>query len=486
MNRVRRSIIVAVAVAVVLAACSSAAETDNAASNEGPLDWSRCFGDFECATLNVPIDRNDASVGNVDLAMIRLRALDPAKRIGPLVINPGGPGVSAVDVVKAFGPSLATSIRERFDIVGFDPRGVGASSPIDCGVDAAEFVAVDPSPDDDAEWNIAMDNAQSFGAACAAEAGPLLAHMGTVDAARDMDAVRAALGADDLSYLGFSYGTRLGATYAELYPERVRAFVLDGAVDPTLGAIEFAATQAVGFERALESYFEWCKDNGCNWSDGKDPAAAFDAIVSRSDQSPIPSPRERAAGPGEFSLGVTQGLYGGEESWSTLTRALDEADEGDGSALVALTDQYLATEPDGTYPNTLDAYFAIVCTDVTPPTIDEIVGARADLSARSPRFGSSLLIEASTCAAWPAQANPHGAVSGRGAAPILILNTTGDPATPREWGAALSSQLDSGVLVTYEGEGHTIYATGRSICVDDIVDKYLIDLEAPPNGTVCQ
>ncbi|GIW18986.1 MAG: proteinase [Tepidiforma sp.] len=479
----------AAALAVFAAACSDrerpAAGVDATPGSSAALQWSSCGGRAECATLQVPLDWADPAGETIELSVIRYPARKPDQRIGVLMANPGGPGGSAIDFMKTWQAIAPAAIRDRFDLVAFDPRGVGESTPIVCHQRLQELVAVDPDPETDAEWRDAERVSKAFADDCAAAAGRLLPYVGTKNVARDMDALRQALGEEQLTYVGYSYGTTIGAVYADMFPGRVRAFVLDGGTDQALDYETVSITQMIGFERALQAYLADCAAKRCALARDGDPRAAIDRVIAMAEQAPIPAPgADRPAGPGEVQLGIIAALYS-KFTWNQLTGALTRALGGDGTGLVELTDFYLQRNPDGTYPNLIEANYAVNSVDSVCPRDPQAYRAMADRFAKlAPTFGRAAATSGLVCAYWAAEPDPLGVPRAAGAPPILVIATTNDPATPYEWGKALSEQLESGVLLTYRGEGHTIYAQG-SACVDEIVNAYLLNLAVPAAGATC-
>lgn len=449
------------------------------------IDWERCGGQVQCATLDVPLDYANPSGRQIELALIRIPARDASQRIGVLLANPGGPGASAIEFTRIWASLLSNDIRNRFDIVAFDPRGVGHSSPILCHDRLQDLIAFDPDPDNDAEWEEAKRVSRLFAEDCAAKYGDVLPHLGTKNVARDMDAIRAALGEDQLNYVGYSYGTSIGAVYADMFPSGIRAMVLDGGTDLSLGYEDTIRTQLVGFERAFQAYLDNCVANRCAIAREGDPREVVNDIIAKAEESPIPAARaDRPAGPGEVQLGIISAMYS-KFTWGALTTALQQARNGDGTGLVQLTDAYLQREPNGDYPNLIEANAAVNYVDGECPKDPEAYrGLGDEVAEDSPTFGRSASTSGLVCAYWPAKADPVTAPKGSGAPPIVVIATTNDPATPYEWGLALSEQLESGVLLTYRGEGHTIYAQGSN-CVDDVVNAYLVRLAVPDPGTSC-
>jgi pimeloyl-ACP methyl ester carboxylesterase len=456
-----------------------------AATTQSAINWSGCGGSFQCATMAMPINYQDASLGTLNVALLKLPAKNQSQRIGVLMANPGGPGASAIDFVRVWANLLSSDIRNRFDIVTFDPRGVGQSTPIECHDNIQALVAADPTPDTPGEWTADENISKQFAQACAAKNGKILPYVGTKNVARDMDSIRAALGEDKLTYVGYSYGTVIGSTYADMFPNRVRAFVLDGAVDTTLSFADINRTQMVGFERAYASYLDNCRQTNCSLTKHGDPETVINGVLQQADKAPIPAKSaDRPAGPGEALLGIFSALYS-KVTWPQLTRAMEDAFNGDGSGLVRLTDQYLERNGDGSYPNLLEANAAVNYVDETCPH-DPLAYRQfaLDWAKDAPHFGASAASAALTCAYWPAKPDPLTAPKAHGSAPIVVIATTNDPATPYEWGVALSKQLESAVLVTNRGEGHTVYAQGSS-CIDSAVNDYLLNLKVPAAGTSC-
>jgi pimeloyl-ACP methyl ester carboxylesterase len=441
----------------------------------GPLEWERC-GTAECATLDVPLDYDDLDGPTFQIGVLRSPAT--GDRQGALFVNPGGPGASATELAGIAPILLPSSVTDRFDVIGVDPRGVGRSSPIECGIPAAELYGVDATIETEQDAEELLAASQAYVDDCEERFGDVLAHLGTRDVARDMDVVRAALGDDQLSYLGFSYGSAIGQVYADEFPDRVRAMVLDGIVELGPTGPELAAGQAAGFEVALARFTERCdSDPGCRA--GPDSLATVEAVLDLAEQGDgIPAPgADRPAGPGEASLGIAYPLYA-EALWRQLGEALADAVEGDGSRLVRLADGYLGF-------GAFEVYFAVNCLDFDwPRDPDEVLDAAKEAGEASPRFGEALVNDYIRCAIWPVESDPLEPVTAPGTPPILVVSTTGDPATPYEAGVAVAEQLASGVLVTNEGDGHTVVLDGKP-CIEDIVERYLVDLDPPPDGTTC-
>ncbi len=451
------------------------------------VQWEPCEGGFECGTVEVPIDYDDPGGQSIALAVNRLPAGGDA--IGSLVLNPGGPGASGVEYAKQAVGQFGTDVLESYDLVGFDPRGVGGSAPLDCldtaGVD--ELLASDPNPDSEAEVADVQELFADFGEACIEDAGALLEHLSTTVVARDLDVIRAALGDEELYYLGGSYGTLIGALYAEQFPDRVGRLVLDGAVDPSLDLEEVNLVQAEGFETALRSYVEACvAQPACPLGDDlEEGITRVQDFLTDLDEDPLPTGSDRELTESLALYGIALPLYA-PQLWTTLDQALTQAFEGDGATLLALADAYWRRTPDGYTENIAQVLYAVNCVDdPTDITVDEIEESIPRFEQVSPTFGRTFAWSQLACAQWPVEpAEPMPTIDGQGADPILVIGTTRDPATPYESAVALADQLESGVLLTREGDGHTAYGQGNS-CIDSTVDDYLVDGTVPPPDKRC-
>ena len=436
----------------------------------------------------MPRDYAAPSGGYLNISMIRAAATKQADRIGSLFVNPGGPGGSGVEFVREGLSTFPAALRERFDIVGFDPRGVNSSTAIRCIDNLDGQAALDPSPDDAAELEELVDSARVYAAECARRNDATLPYLSTDAVARDLDLIRAAVGDDQLTYLGFSYGTLIGAMYAERFPDRIRAMALDGGIDPSLDLEQFRSDQGRGFEQALDHFLADCaKRKACAFHEGGKTVAAFDALMASIDRNPIPAPRTgdpRLVGPGLAWSAVLGALYS-ESYWPVLALGLAQAKDGDGSLLLAISDPFRGRKPNGSYSNMLDAYVGNICLDYPAPTdIAVYTGWAKNLAASAPHFAQFLAYNDLVCAFWsvPAQGTPR-AITAAGAPPIVVVGTTGDPATPYHWSEALAEQIESAVLVRNEGEGHTGYL--EDSCVQEAIDDYLLELTVPKDGLTC-
>jgi pimeloyl-ACP methyl ester carboxylesterase len=476
---VRRPVLVACAAAVVLALVAASAPVALAAATTGSIDWRACDGNVECAAFDVPASYDDPAGAQVSVSVARIPAGDPAERIGVLVVNPGGPGISAVDALPGLAAALPSGIGRRFDLVAFDPRGTGGSARIDCDVPMDPVFDSSFAPTSDEAHAELVSALRAVAAACASSNGDLLAQVSTVDAARDMDALRAAMGETRLNYLGFSYGTYLGALYAALFPDRVRAIVLDGAVDPSITAEESTLLQARGFEANLDRFFSWCAaHDDCAFHAGADPARAYDALRRRvSARTGAGDGATRVLNDTRFDAAVLLLLYRGAGAYPELAAALADADGGDEAALLALADRFLGRGPGGSDDGTVEAFWAIGCLD--DPSFGN-VAETADLAARArrlaPRVGEFVVNFSLACAVWPTRGSARAvAPSIAGAAPAaLVVGTVGDPATPLASAKRLARALGDASLVVAPGDQHTVVASGND-CVDGAVASYLSD-----------
>ena len=452
------------------------------------LSWRACGNGAQCTSLTVPLDYDAPDEGSIDISVIRRRATGPEK-LGSLVTNPGGPGSSGVQFVARSASYLGPALREAYDVIGFDPRGVGRSEPIDCLSDERldVFVAADPTPDDEAERQRNDELLAEFGEGCLERSGDLTGEVGTEQAARDMDVLRAALGDPALSYLGLSYGTFLGATYAGLFPDRVGRMVLDGAIDPSISTLELNMTQAKGFETATRAYLQGCVDTGdCPLGGDVETAGqALRELLDSIDRQPLPTATGRELAIGNAVYGVWAALYN-DRSWPVLDSALEQAQRGDGSTLLALSDAYVQRGPNGYTSNATEALVAINCLD-HPDGISE--EEAADFVPRfeeiSPTWGEVFANGLVGCSDWPVDSGREPApITADGAAPIMVVGTTRDPATPVKWARALADQLSSGVLVERDGDGHLAYAQGNA-CIDETVEAFLVSGEVPGDTVRC-
>ncbi|MGX5213719.1 alpha/beta hydrolase [Streptomyces violaceus] len=458
--------------------------------------WRGCgVPGFECATVKAPLDYARPTAGDVRLAVARKKAT--GKRLGSLLVNPGGPGGSAIGYMESYaGIGYPAEVRARYDMVAVDPRGVARSEPVECldGPDMDTYTQTDITPDDRKEDDGLVAAYRTFAEGCGADAPRLLRHVSTVEAARDMDIVRAALGDKKLNYVGASYGTFLGATYAGLFPDRAGRLVLDGAMDPSLPARRLNLEQTAGFDTAFRSFARDCvRQTDCPLGGagtspervGKNLKAFFEEVDARS--IPTGDPDGRRLTESLATTGVIAAMYD-EGAWPQLREALTSAmKEDDGAGLLVLSDGYYERDADGAYSNLMFANAAVNCLDLPPSfdTPDQVRRALPDFEKASPVFGEGLAWASLNCAYWPVHATGEPRrIEAKGAAPIVVVGTTRDPATPYRWAQALAGQLSSARLLTYEGDGHTAYGRG-SACIDRAINAYLLRGTPPQDGKRC-
>jgi pimeloyl-ACP methyl ester carboxylesterase len=458
---------------------------------EQELQWTDCGSPFDCTKVTAPLDWENPDAGEIQLSVIRQQATG-GNRVGSLLTNPGGPGASGVGLIRdslsfAVGDVLPTS----YDVIGFDPRGVGESTAVRC-FDASQMDAylfdIPPGTRGSAEWNAAVSaGSAEFAQACEDNSGGILQYITTQQAARDLDLLRGVLGDDELNYLGYSYGTFLGATYAELFPERVGRLVLDGALDPSVSETEVSTAQAVGFEAALRAYVASCLDSGsCPFSGSVDDAMAdLGTMLARVDRAPLKNADGRLLGADALLTAIVSALYS-ESSWTYLTSGLSGVAKGDPEVAFQLADFYYNRSGGKYLDNSTEAFTAYNCMDYPAETPEEQAAGSARLAAEAPTVAPYWESDVDGCAAWPfPPTGTRGEITAEGAAPILVVGTTGDPATPYDWAVSLADQLSSGVLVTRVGEGHTGYNKGNP-CVDDAVEGYLLQGTVPQDGLRCE
>jgi pimeloyl-ACP methyl ester carboxylesterase len=455
------------------------------------LTWKNCSGGMQCATAKAPLDWADPSAGDVELALVRQPA--KGKKQGSLLVNPGGPGGSGFDfVADSVDYATDSTLQDHFDIVGFDPRGVGRSSAVKC-YDAKQMdeylYGITPGVRGSDQW-IAENTtiSQDFGAACKQNTGALLGKVDTVSAAHDLDLLRAVLGDAKLNYLGYSYGTYLGAVYAELYPGKTGRLVLDGALDPAASNFDVTKVQAQGFESALRAYLADClQQKDCPFSGTVEQGmATISSLLASVEKSPIRNSDGRELGANTLVTAIIYPLYDAT-AWSYLSDMFTSVMKGSASTAFTLADAYNNRKSDGTYgDNSTEAFLAINCLDYAydddPATMRQQAAA---LAKAAPVIGPYMSYGDIGCANWPfASTVKRGPIAAEGSAPILVVGTTNDPATPYVWAKNLASELENGHLLTYKGEGHTAYNKSNS-CVNNAVDDFLVSAKLPAQGKTC-
>ncbi|MHC2186405.1 alpha/beta hydrolase [Rathayibacter agropyri] len=508
MMRARRSWSLAALVVVVplLTACFAPGPTVEKTSTPAPqsvdadlaryysqvLVWDDCGDGALCATATVPLDWDEPTGDTASIALVRRPATEgPA--LGSLLVNPGGPGGSGVDFIRNSAKFAVDSrLAARYDVVGFDPRGVGASTAVSCldgpGLDSYLY-GITPGERGSDEWIQAQrTSAAAFAAGCEQRSGSLLPEVGTPNAARDLDVLRAALGDKTLNYLGYSYGTYLGATYAGLFPDRVGRLVLDGAIDPAATSLDIVREQAKGFESALRAYLADCLGSeGCPFTGSVDEAMTqLRSMLERVDESPIRASDGRQLGATTLWTAIIYPLYDAT-GWHALSEMLSDVRRGGATIAFRYADAYNSRSADGTYSdNSTEAFLAVNCLDHSSPADTASVRANAAaLEEAAPTIGRYLAYGEIICGEWPAASQGSRApIRAEGAAPIVVVGTTHDPATPYVWAQALAGELADGHLITYDGKGHTAYNKSNS-CVNDAVDAYLIDGTVPEKDPRC-
>lgn len=432
------------------------------------------------------MDYTDPASPETSLYIVRHAATDPDRRIGSLLVNPGGPGFGGSYLAESAPRVYADALVKSFDIIGWDPRGTGLSIPaIDCIDDYdAYFAGGDITPGSEDERQAIVDQQKEFTELCFEKTGSILPHVGTNNAARDMEMIRRALGEETISYFGFSYGSELGAVWATLYPQTVRAAVFDGASDPNSSSREMITQQRTGFERSINAFLAECASNRrCSFHNDGETEDAFDALMAQLDENPIPTYADRPVMTQGMALtAVAQAMYS-DQYWDVLAEALDNAQDGDGRGLLDLFDEYFGRQPDGTYGNGLEAYLNISCADDPErKTVAEADAEAESLASVSPRFSPSTVGDYS-CVFWPEALDPRVDIDAPTFAPILVIGTTGDPATPLEGSRAMAQTLANATLLVVNANQHGGY--GANGCVVEVVSDYLIDLKVPKNEAPC-
>jgi|CXWL01.1.fsa_nt_gi pimeloyl-ACP methyl ester carboxylesterase len=479
-----RTTLLSTAAATLLIAITLLSPGREAAARSNIL-WRACHDGFECGTMDVPLDHSKPGGGDIEIALIRAPALDQEHKIGSLLVNfggPGGPGVEGVLNAVYFFPQ---ELQERFDIIGFDPRGVGQSTAVDCIDSFGVFTDIDSTPDTPLEIDHAIASARDFGEDCQRRSGELIQFVNSEAAARDMDLIREELGDEKLSYVGFSYGTFLGATYAEFFPDRVRALVLDGGMNPAETPEGDVVGQAKGFELALHSFLSDCAARPACPFKAPDLEAAYDQLLAETDVTPLDG-WDFPIGRDDILSATAGALYNREDTWVLLGEALRQAvEERSGVGFGALLSGPDTGDEDVDFTNGYEAFIAIACVDFWSFSGEQQYRSiLAAAKAAAPRFGALIGNDSLPCVFWPgAERRTPRVYTAAGAPPILVVGTLRDPATPYEWSVGLAGGLESGVLLTYDGDGHT--ASGKNACADGYTVNYLVNLVVPPAGITC-
>ncbi len=446
------------------------------------LTWTNCTiknKSVQCATTTAPLDYTAPDVQAITLKLVKKLGTQTPK-LGTIFVNPGGPGEPGTSLAALF----KTEGLEQYDVVGWDPRGTGDSTPVVCEGGAAvdKVMQLDQSPDTDAEKTALLNGWKAFGASCLAKSGALLQHISTVDTVQDLDLLRQLVGDAKLNYLGYSYGTYIGAVYAEKFSATVGKMVLDSAVNITQ---DESVSQSAGFDLALGNYATWCAQKNCVLGSTKEKVlATITALLDKLDANPIPGDGTRKLTQSAAGDGIAIFLYTDETYWDRLTEALKMAIAGDGRSLLYYGDQLRSRASDGTYDPSFYAFPAIGCADSQDDGIERAFADWKIDATRAPIFGKYSGPNI-WCTVWPVQGLAPFDIKGKGAAPIVVVGATGDSATPYQYAAWMSDQLESGVLVTYDGAGHATYGNDRSACVDTMVVSYFAKGTVPPDGLFC-
>lgn len=479
-------------VSILIVGCTSSDEPETTSSSRpkaklhGKIEFVPC-GTNECAKFEVPMDYDKPKGRKLTLSMVKIPAGNPDERIGVLFVNPGGPGASAADFVKSAGSFIfSKEILDKFDIIGFDPRGVGESTKVNCAKSLDKlFDGVDYSPENDAELNKLFEVNKWFSDRCKKADSELLPFLSTKETVKDLEQIRKGLEEETINYLGYSYGTSIGQMYASMYPKNFRAMVIDGVVDLVAEPKDIAKQQIIGFEDALNSFFQYCKTNTCRFSGSNDPKTVFLQLMKTIDDSPIASQDDPdfKLGPSQLDIASAQALYTGEDGWIALDNALDAINRSQPSQMLELFSSYVGRSFDGTYDGSYQSFLSIGCADGYLGDTKFMRGFAQEMSTQAPIFGESSVYLGLPCSTWEnAQPAESFDADATGSNPILVIGTTGDPATPVQWARNAAKYLKTGVLLEFNGEGHTAYGRGNA-CVDSKVADYFINLKVPDQKT---
>ncbi len=438
-----------------------------------------------CATFKVPYDYDKPSVGQFTLKLVKHPAGNPNKRIGSMLVDPGGPGFGGTFLAENTTSYFGGDLIEAFDIIGWDPRGTGESTPfVDCIDNYDKYFTADPTPQTNAEKTALIDATRLFSEECQKNSGDILPYVSTNNTVRDMDAIRAALGEEKITYFGFSYGSELGATWATMFPMTVRAAVLDGAVDPNAGYMQAGLDQAKGFNSEFNKFLAECSSRPtCAFYNKGNAEAAYDKLIQDLDKHPLVVSDNRAVVNQSVAFtAISEAMYS-STSWSELESALAAAQKGDGAGLLSLYDSYYQRQPDGTYGNELEAFYAILCQDDPGPlTVEATDAYLPQFEAAAPRLAHGFT-GGYGCAFWKAKPDPRIDITGKGAGTIVVIGTTGDPATPLASSRKMADALEDGRLIVVTANQHTGY--GVNECVNNAVNKYLISAKVSWQEKAC-
>ena len=494
-----RPLAIAATLALTVAACGNSSPSSDTSVNPlntttdfivNPIVWTACDGstntEVECGNIEVPFDYADPEQGSFVLYVKKHNAASPADRIGSMMVNPGGPGFGGSSLADDAQYYFSQDLIDRFDIIAWDPRGTGESTPaVNCVDTFDEYFGLDSPPETPEEKQELIDASQAFNDKCAENSGTILPYISTMASAQDINSLRLALGEEKVSYFGFSYGSELGTTWATMFPETVRAIVVDGAVDPNASSVQEGMNQAKGFEGQLTTFLKQCSEKTtCAFHNGGNAEEAFDKLVLDIDTTPLEVSKDRTpVTQGVLFTAVAQAMYS-DYYWPQLSEALNAAQGGDGKGILQLYDDYYQRNTDGTYGNELEAFLAISCLDDPGATSAEEVDLHIEeFITAAPRLGGNFAFGYS-CALWPVEQADKVTITGKGAGPIVVIGTTGDAATPLESTRKMALGLEQGILIVVDANQHTGY--GANNCVVKAVDEYLIKLKVPANETTCK
>jgi pimeloyl-ACP methyl ester carboxylesterase len=494
-----RPLALAITLALTITACGNPSSSSDTTAPSldtttdfivNPIVWSACDGStntkVECGNIEVPFDYADPEQGSFVLYVKKHNAASPADRIGSMMVNPGGPGFGGSSLADDAQYYFSQDLLDHFDIIAWDPRGTGESTPaVNCVDTFDEYFGLDSPPETPEEKQALIDASQAFNDKCAENSGTILPFISTKASAQDINSLRLALGEEKVSFFGFSYGSELGTTWATMFPETVRAIVVDGAVDPNASSIQEGMAQAKGFEGQLATFLKQCSERTtCEFHNNGDAEAAFDKLVLDIDAKPLEVSKDRTlVTQGVLFTAVAQAMYS-DYYWPQLSEALSEAQGGDGKGILQLYDDYYQRKDDGTYGNELEAFLAISCLDDPgASSVKDVDSHIEDFIAAAPRLGGNFAYGYS-CALWPVKQAAKVNITGKGAGPIVVVGTTGDAATPLSSTRKMAQGLEQGILIVVDANQHTGY--GANSCVVKAVDEYLIKLTVPANETTCK
>ncbi|MFM7123888.1 MAG: alpha/beta hydrolase [Actinomycetes bacterium] len=494
-----RPLTIAATLALTVSACGNSSTLSDTSVNPlntstdfivNPIEWKPCDGntnsEVECGNIEVPFDYSDPEKGSFVLFVKKHNASNPADRIGSMMVNPGGPGFGGSSLADDAQYYFSQDLIDRFDIIAWDPRGTGESTPaVDCVDTFDEYFGLDSPPETPDEKQALIDASQAFNDKCAENSGTILPYISTQASAQDINSLRLALGEEKITFFGFSYGSELGTTWATMFPETVRAIVVDGAVDPNATSIQEGMNQAKGFEGQLSAFLKQCSERtACEFHNGGKAEAAFDKLVLDIDASPLEVSKNRTpVTQGVLFTAVAQAMYS-DYYWPQLSEALSAAQKGNGAGILQLYDDYYQRKGDGTYGNELEAFLAISCLDDPgASSVEEVDSHIEDFIAAAPRLGGNFAYGYS-CSLWPVKQAAKVTITGKGAGPIVVVGTTGDAATPLDSTRKMAKSLEQGVLIVVDANQHTGY--GANSCVVKAVDEYLISLKVPSNDLTCK